>query len=158
MSSYLSVKDGIYDPSKRFGFKNITKEDFTFTWGNQPIKVKAGQEIELPHHLAVLATGKLVDKIMNDSVREEEVKMRTKNKDPMWRSPRGLSTGIPEARKPFETQILRELKIDDENPQMAVIRAQIREELLSDLNAEKAAPVAKMTVKTEEFSQIQSKK
>lgn len=164
MSSYLTKRDGIYDPSKRYGFKNITKEeggigeDFTFVWNGTPFKVKVGQEVELPEHLALHATKYLVDKIMIDSVRDEEIKMRAKLKEPFWRSARGLSVGIPEARKPLETKILRELKIDDENPQMAVIRAQIKEELLNDLNAEKSQPVARMSVKNEEFAEIKSKK
>lgn len=138
MSSNLTIRQGIYDPTKRFAFKNITEEPFTFTWNSDPITVKAGQEVELPHHMAILATGKIVDKIMMDIARDDEQKQRKINKDPLWRSPKGIAVGVPEARRVWEEQVLRELKVDDENPQVAVMRAQMREELLKDLKGEKS--------------------
>jgi hypothetical protein len=143
LSSNLTVKQGIYDPSKRFAVTNIQNdkfglknEDFTFYWGKSPITIKSGQTIELPHHLAVKATIELTDKIMYEEVHAEEIEGRKTNKD--YRSPKGLSVGIPNARDPIEKKIMRELALDEENPQVQVMRAQIKEELLRDLKAENA--------------------
>jgi len=113
MSSFLDKKTGIYDPSKRYGFKNITDKPFTFSWGNQPITVKAGEEIEVPEHYALLATKKIVDQIMMEEVAAEEAKMRAELKDPYWRSPKGISIGIPAARKVYEDKVLREQILSD---------------------------------------------
>lgn len=157
MSSNLSVKNGIYDPSKRFAFTNITDRDFTFHWGGNPITVKPKDTVEMPHHLAVLATGKLVDQIMLGEAREDELTMRAANKDPYWRSPKGISVGVPAAREPYETKILRELAPDEENPQTAIMRAKMREELQRDLSAENAAPVSRMAVAPEQFAPISNK-
>lgn len=157
MSSYLTVKNGIYDPSKRFAFTNISSTDFTFSWGGKPITVKTGDVVEMPHHLAVLATGKLVDQIMMGIAREDEIKMRLENKDPYWRSPKGISVGIPEARKPYEDKVLRELAPDEENPQTAMMRASMREQLMHDLSAEKAQTIDKISVPLEQFAEIKEK-
>lgn len=154
MSSYLTVKNGIYDPSKRFAFTNVTDKDFVFSWGGNPITVKPKDTVEMPHHLAVLATTKLVDQIMLGEARQDELTMRKENKDPYWRSPKGISVGVPEARKPYEDKILRELQPDEENPQFAIQRARMKEELLRDLSAEKAEPVSKIVVSPEQFAEI----
>lgn len=157
MSSNLTVKNGIYDPSKRFAFTNITDKDFTFYWGGNPITVKPKDTVEMPHHLAVLATGKLVDQIMLGEARKDELTMRSANKDPYWRSPKGISVGVPAAREPYETKILRELSPDEENPQTAIMRAKMREELQRDLSGETAAPISRMAVSPEQFAPIANK-
>ena len=89
---------------------------------------------------------------------EEEKKMREKTKDPYWRSKIGISAGVPEARRPYEEKILRELKPDEENPQTAIMRSRIREELMADLTAEKSAPITRMAVGKDEFAEIKPKK
>lgn len=133
MSSFLDKKTGIFDPSKRYGFKNITENPFTFTWGGNPITVKPGDEVELPEHYALLATKNLVDQIMQEEAHAEEQEMKVKKNDPYWRSPKGIAVGIPAARKPYEDKILRELKLNEESPQVQVMRAQIKEQLMADL-------------------------
>lgn len=140
MSSFLDKKGGIYDPSKRYSFTNITENPFTFSWGGKNITVKAHQAIEVPEHYGILATGKLVDQIMQEESRAEELIMREKKNDPYWRSPKGIALGIPAARKPYEDKILRELAFDEENPQTQVMRAQIREELMNDYNNAQKPP------------------
>jgi hypothetical protein len=138
MSSNLDVKQGIYDPTKRFAFKNITKEDFTFYWNSTPITVKADEEVELPHHLAVLATRNLVDKIMMADIHEEEVKMKAETKNPYYRSPRGLTLGVPAMREPIEKKILRELTRSESKvteSQLGIIRSELKENLVKDLTA-----------------------
>lgn len=146
MSSFLDKKIGVYDPSKRYGFKNITSEPFTFSWGGNPITVKAGAEIEVPEHYAIVATTKLVDQIMQDEVREEEKKMRAELRDPYWRSPKGIAMGVPAARKPYEDKILRELAFDEENPQTQVMRSQIKEQIMNDMTNAQKPPASIDTV------------
>jgi len=134
MSSFLDVKNGIYDPSKRFAFTNITDDVFTSAWGGQAITIQPGQTIELQHHLAVKLTGELVDKIMIGNAHMDELQ---KNQ-PYYRSPQGSSLGVPAARKVWEDQILRELQVDEESPDIQIMRAKIREEILNDIKAEPA--------------------
>lgn len=140
MSSNLTLRNGIYDPSKRFAFTNITDEDFIFKWADNPIKVKAGETVELPHHLAVKATIQLTDQIMIKEVHEEELKVRAETKNPTYRSPRAISLGVPAAREPYESKILKELASrSDTDSQFQVIRAQKAEEILRDLKRENSA-------------------
>ena len=143
MSSFLTKSDGIYNPAKRYGVKNITDTDFTFTWNGNPITIKVGQEIELPEHMAILATTKMVDQVMHAEADEETARMRKELRDPYWRSPKGISAGIPMARKPYEDRVIRELSIDEKSPQYQVLRAEVKEQLLGDLKRgqEPAAPI-----------------
>jgi len=143
MGSYLFPKDeGVFNPLRRFAFTNITDDLFTFHWDGKPISVKAHDTIELPHHLMYIATTKLVDKIMIAKFKDDEDKAINVNKD--GRHKAGLSLGVPAARKVYEDQIVRELEVDEESPQIQVMRAQIRDQVLSDIaNGEKkAAPVS----------------
>jgi len=121
--------EGLYNPALRFAFTNITKEDFSSTWNGSPLVVKPGQTIELPHHLAVKLTTELVDKIMIGAAKLDEIAVN----QPYYRSPKGGSLGVPSARKVWEDQILRELSVDEESPEIQVIRAEERAKLLSDL-------------------------
>ena len=142
------VKQGIYDASKRFSFTNITSEPFTFTWGKSPITVKAGEVVELPHHLAVLATTKLVDQIMNGEIKTEEDKMKVETKNPYYRSPRASSLGVPAAREPYENKICKELTRNESKiteSQLGVIRQELAETLTNDMKATKAPPISKMS-------------
>lgn len=132
MASFLDVKNGLYDPSKRFAFTNITAEVFESAWDGQKIIVNPSQTIELTHHLAVKLTGELVDKIMIGNAKLDELQ----HKEPYFRSPQGTSLGVPAARKVWEDQILRELQVDEESPEIQIMRAKIREELISDMKKE----------------------
>lgn len=159
---------GMYNPLKRYGFKNITDEAFTFSWNDNPITVPPGVEIELPEHLAITATHKLVDQIMQKEIHAEEEKMRRETRDAYWKSPRGISMAVPTARKPYESKVLRELQIDERSPQFQVLRSQIKEQILGDLaNGQKAPdPLADLVAATipmgstsapKEFSEIPGK-
>ena len=154
------VKDGIYDPTKRFSFTNITSEPFTFTWGKSPITVNAGEVIELPHHLAVLATTALVDKIMNQEIKEEEDKIKADTKNPYYRSPRGISLAVPSAREPYENKICRELSRNESKiseSQMGVLRTELKENLIKDLKGETSPSITKVSdlgVTAKEFEEI----
>lgn len=151
MSSNIEVKNGIYDASKRFAFTNIRDTDFTFKWDGKPITVKAGETIELPHHLAVLATLQLTDEIMIKGFKES-------NPDPLKPSPQGTSLGVPAARAYWEQKILRELEVDEESPQITIMRMKIKEELERDLNKEKSKPVESIAVGQSEFAELKADK
>lgn len=134
------VERGMYDPLKRYGFKNITEEPFTFTWNSNPITVKPGVEIELPEHLAITATHKLVDQIMNKIAHEDTERLRKELKDHAARSPLGIAVGVPSARKPWEDKVLRELKLDEQSPEIQVLRAQTKDRIINDItNSQKAS-------------------
>lgn len=158
MSSNLWVKQGIYDPTKRFSFTNITDKPFSFSWGGTPIVIKAGETVELRHHLAVLATTKLVDQIMQGEIKDEEEKMKLETKNPYYRSPRAISMGVPAAREPYEKKILKELPPkNDSDAQLQVIRSEIKEELVRDLKQENSPAISKTSdlgVTATEFEEI----
>lgn len=134
------VERGMYNPLKRYGFTNITTEDFTFTWNSSPITVKPGVEIELPEHMAILATHKIVDQVMNKLADEDTKRLRVEMRDSTARSPLGISVGIPAARKPFEDKVLRELKVDEQSPQVQVLKAQVRDQIIGDLTNSQKPP------------------
>lgn len=147
------IDRGVYDPTKRYGFKNITEKPFTFSWDNNPITVPPGEEIELPEYMAIMATHKQVDQIMSEIAFEDTVRLRKENKDYAARSPLGIAMGVPSARKPYEDKILRELKLDEKNPQVQILRAQIKEQLMTDLtNGQKpAAPIESVVAGIAQF-------
>lgn len=151
---------GIYNPVLRFAFTNITEEEFTSAWDGSPIKVPAGATIELSHHLAVKLTKELVDKIMIGNAKLNELEHYSKNPNTqpnMYRAPSSL--GVPAARKIWEDQICRQLEVDEESPQIQVMRAQIKAELMADLNTEtsKANPLENAPRSIEEFADLSSK-
>lgn len=149
MSSLLGRGEGLYNNTRRFAFTNITEEVFTSAWDSQPITVQPGQTVELPHHLADKLTDELVNQIMIGDAKLDEV---TKNQ-PYYRSPKGSSLGVPAARKVWEDQIVRELQVDEESPEIQVMRAKIREEVLADLKREPAKTEIQLPSMTE-FAEI----
>ena len=148
MSSNLWVKQGIYDPTKRFAFTNITKEVFTFTWGKTPITVKPDETVELPHHLAVLATTQLVDIIMQKDIKEEEDRMKIETKNAYYRSPRASSLAVPAVREVWESKIVKELKPNESKlseSQRGVLRSELKDNLIKDMKAENSPSIEKIS-------------
>lgn len=154
MSSFLTPKEGLYDPLKRFAFTNITAEPFTFSWDKIPMTVKPSETVELPHHLAVHATGQLVDKIMIEGIKVEEDAMKKEKNDPYFRHPKASSLGVPAARKVYEDKIIRQLAVDEESPYVAQMRMRIKEELSRDMKAEPAKAMSSMSPSVSEFAEI----
>lgn len=143
MSSNFSVKDRMYDPTKRFAFTNITDKPFTFTWDSRPITVEIGETVELPEYLAVLATAKIVDEIMTAEIKAEEDIIKKDTRDPYYRSPRANSLAVPAARKPYEDKVVKELAPHKNNDaRMQVIRASLTDEIKKDLNAKPASAIS----------------
>ena len=126
--------EGLFNPLIKGAFTNITEETFTSYWDGSPIIVPAGATIELSHHLACKLTKELVDKIMIGNAKLDEI---AKNQ-PYYRSPQGSSLGVPAARKVWEDQICRQMAVDEESPQVQVLRATIKAELMADMNQEVA--------------------
>lgn len=145
MSSNITVKNGIYDPSKRFEFTNVTDQDFTFTWGGKPIVIKPKQKVILRHHLAVLATTKIVDQIMMDEINKKTAKARESN--PNYLAPNQASSlGVPAARDPYEKMVLKELPPETSNEaELGIIRSEFQEQLLNDMSAKPASAIGKMS-------------
>lgn len=147
--------EGVYDPSLRFAFTNITEEDFHSAWDSSPIIVKPGETIELPQYLAVKLTRELVDKIMIGNAKLNEVEYYKKypgTTPNSYRAPSSL--GIPEARKVWEDQICRQLAVDEESPQVQVMRAQIKAQLKEDLARETANGPVAVPNSLEEFADL----
>lgn len=159
MSGLLEKGEGMYNPLWKFAFTNITEEDFTSKWNGDPIVVKAGQTVTLPHHLADKMTDELVNKIMTTAIKANEVKYYKDNPNTapnFYRAPSSL--GVPAARKVWEDQIVRRLAVNEESPEMQVMRAEMREQLEADMAKTKSnkPPVAPKGV--EEFAEIKAKK
>lgn len=146
MSHLIEKTPGIFDPSRRFAFTNITDTDFTSYWGGSPITVKSGQTVELSHHLANKMTDEMVDLIMIGKTKAEEVEAKERLKDPFWRSPTAGQLGVPAARKVWADQIVRELALDEESPEIQQMRATMREELLRDMSQDDAGPVEDISI------------
>lgn len=143
MSSFLDKKSGVYDITKTYAVKNITDKPFTFRWNSNPMTIQQGKELNMPEHFMIVAVTKMVDEIMQEETRVEEVEMRKQLRDPYWRSPKGIALGVPAARKVYEDKIVREVKLDESDPQTQVRKVQLKEEIMGDiLNSQKPpAPI-----------------
>ena len=133
MQSDILHPEGLFNPTLRFAFTNITEEDFKSYWNGSPIIVKAGQTVELSHHLAVKMTKEIVDKIMLQEVKIDD---EAHADVPYYRSPRGMNLGVPAARKVWEDKVVRMLEPDEESPEIQVIKAQLKAEILAAQNKE----------------------
>jgi hypothetical protein len=130
----LPKTEGLYNPSLRFAFTNITAKEFTSKWDGAPINVPAGATVELPHHLAEKLTNELVDLIMQGlAVMDDRGTMSEKQ---------GTSLGVPAMRQIWEDKIVRSLEMDEESPQLQILRSQIKAELEADLQDAQKAPAS----------------
>lgn len=154
MSHLIGKTEGVYNPSRRFAFTNITEEDFVSAWDGSPITIKPGQTVELSHHLADKLTDELVDKIMIGNAKLDEV---AKNQ-PYYRSPQGMNLGVPAARKVWGDQIVRELSVDEESPEIQVMRAEIKSQLMEDLNKEVSSGPPVLPIIDTEFAGLKEEK
>ena len=133
--------EGLYNPLLKFAFTNITETPFVIMWDGKVVTtIKGGESVELPHYLAVSATKQLVDLIMIGNAKLDELSYYKNNPNTqpnMYRASSAL--GVPAARKVWEDQICRLMETDEESPQVQVMRATIREELMKDLSAQPSA-------------------
>ena len=152
--------EGLFNPSLRFAFSNILEDKFVSAWGGQVIEVPAGETVELPHHLACKLTKELVDKIMIGNAKLDELAYYNKNPNTqpnMYRAPNSL--GVPAARKVWEDRICRQLEVNEESPQMQIIRAQIKADLEADMKKEVAggSPLDNAPSSVQEFADLTQK-
>lgn len=158
MSSLIEKTPGIFNPLARYAFTNITEEPYTLRWdGEDILTVEPGRTIELPHHLADKALTELVDRIMIGEAKLDEVAMLKANpamSNP--RSSRGMNLGVPAARKVWEDQIIKEIKVDPESAEARLMRSQVRDQITQDIvrSAEKAKPVEAATPSLSEFADL----
>lgn len=153
----LLAPNGLYNPALRFAFTNITDEDLTSYWGGQPIVVKAGQSVELSHHLAVKLTKELVDRIMQGEAKLDELNYYKQNPNTapnLYRSPKGPMAGVPAARKVWEDKICRLMGQDEESPEIQVMKAELKAEILANMNKEPSKEPVSIPSSIEAFSQI----
>lgn len=157
--SLIDKKEGLFDPTKRFAFTNITTEDFKSAWNSVPVIVKAGETIEISnvtpipgagHALAVLMTNQMIDQIIIGDAKLDEV---TKNQ-PYYRSPKGMSLGVPAVRDIWEKQIVRELDADEESPALQTIRKQMREEIEQGIVAKQETEPVHIPTNIGEFADL----
>lgn len=132
MSSNLTKKEGIYDPTKRGAFTNWSNEDFVGVWAGEGITIKAGQTVTLPEHLAIKFTGEFVDREM---VKEEMSNFVPSVKWPTYEESEKTMVGIPSARTPYEKKTLKWLERSDESPEMQLLRMQVLDEIKKDFTA-----------------------
>lgn len=154
MKSFLDPI-GVYNPLLRFAFTNITQEDFVSAWDGNPVTVRPGETVEVPEYLAVKFTGELVDKIMLQDVKLNEVNYYKQNPNAAantYRAPN--SVGVPAARKPWEDKIIQQLEVDEESSQVQVYRAQLKAELSADLKAETSTAPVPVPTSIEEFADL----
>ncbi len=152
MASFLTLKEGIYDPKKRFAVTNILSEDFKFSWDGVENTIKSGDTVELPHHLMVLVVTKMVDKLMLEEAWEANKKIHKTT--PWVDSNKNMSLGVPEARKVYEDKIVKEIPFDEASSQFKIISSQQMEQIKKDLQAEPAQPVNSFSPSREEFAEL----
>lgn len=161
LQDLLYIRQGIYNPLLKFAFTNITEEEFVSAWGGEPIKIPAGQTVELPHHLAAKLTKELVDKIMIGNAKLQEMEFYKNNPNVQINSYRAPSSlGVPAARKVWEDQIVHLMAPDEESPQVQLMRIKIKEELMRDLQAEPSSgsPLDSAPKNLADFADLQTEK
>ena len=160
MSKSFLEPEGLYNPTLRFAFTNITNEDFTSKWDGVPVIVKPHETIEVSnttpipgagHALAIKMTGEMVDKIILDEAKADEMAHPDL---PYYRSPKASALGVPAARKVWEDQILRELTPDEESPALQTIRKQMRDEIISGGEQKKNTEPPPVPTSAAEFADL----
>lgn len=155
MTSFLDKRDGgLYDPTKRFAFTNISNEDFYIVWNKQRVKVAPKETVELPEYLALKSTHELVDKVMLGEQYDKLLKIRETKPD--YIAPPGAGMlGVPAARKPYEDRILKELSPKNTTEsQLQVLR--MKNEIEQDIkrSAKKSEDVSTIKVSEQAFAEL----
>lgn len=160
MEDLLHPTSGLFNPTLRFAFTNVTTEDFVSYWDSQPIIIRPGQTVELSHHLAVKLLKEMVDKIMIGDAKLDETNYYKNNPNAIantYRSPKGSSLGVPAARKVWEDQIIKQLAPDEESPAIVEMRAKLKAELVAAANNEQRVEAIHVPTNINEFANIDNK-
>lgn len=151
MKDDLLHPEGLYNPLLRFAFTNITKEDFVSYWNSKQFTIKAGDTVKLQHHLAVKCLKELVDKIMQGEAKMDETAYYERNQNAApntYRSSKGLSMGVPAARKIWEDQIIKQLPNKTDGVEFEILRQEFMEEIERDSNAKPSTEPIKVPAAT----------
>lgn len=149
MSSNLTKKEGIYDPTKRGAFTNWSDEDFTSKWNGEAITVGAGKTVTLPEHLAIKFTDEFVTREM---VKDEMKSFVPSVKWPTYEESEKTKVGIPSARTAYETKTLRWLPRSEESAEMQLLRMQVFEEVKKDFTAVPSTEAPKAPTSREQIN------
>lgn len=158
MPSNITLRDGLYDPSARFEFENITNSDFTSQWNGSPIEIQAKEKVIVPHYLAVKLTTELVDRIFQERAKAEEDEMRPKVGNQYWVSKIGAQASVPAMREPYEKQIMKKVENAVKGIESQIVRNNFKDQLIADMSREAGVPEEAVPVKVQEFAQITSQK
>lgn len=154
MSSFLDV-EGAYDQTRRYIVSNWSDQDFTQKFGEESaynnstliittpaheVTIKSGDMLELDQFHALTFARHFVDREMQKVAEKLEGKAREKIE---------ISIGNKYARKPYEDKTVKEIVSGEENPIMAKMREEIRQEELAKIKAE-TSKTAEKTDKVEE--------
>lgn len=147
-------EQGMFDPSKRYAFTNITDEPFSFGWNGVNIDVAPKETIEIPQYLAYQAVNKMIDQLIMAKNKKDLDKIRETN--PAYLTPPGAGMmGIPAYRVTFEDMIVKELTPKSGNDaKLDIIRA--KEAVMSDIrrSQEEAKPVESIKIAQTEFAEL----
>ena len=150
-------EQGMFDPTKRYAFTNITEELFQFGWNGVTIDVAPKETVELPQYLAYQAVNKMIDQLIMSKNKKDLDKIRETN--PAYLTPPGAGMmGIPAYRLTFESAIVRELPPKaGADAKLDIIRA--KEQIMSDIkrSQEETKPIETIKVVQTEFSELNEK-
>jgi hypothetical protein len=147
-------EQGMFDPTKRYSFTNITDEPFQFGWNGVNIDVAPKESIEITQYLAYQAVNKMIDQLIMAKNKKDLDKIRETN--PAYLTPPGAGMmGIPAYRVTFENMIVKELPSKSGNDaKLDIIRA--KEAIMSDIkrSAEEPQPIESIKVAQTEFAEL----
>lgn len=89
----------------------------------------------------------MVDQIMQGEAKMDEVAYYERNQNAApntYRSPKGLSMGIPAARKVWEDQIIKQLPTEQDTVEFELMRQEFMEEIERDSNAKPSTEPVKV--------------
>jgi hypothetical protein len=147
-------EQGMFDPTKRYAFTNITDEPFQFGWNGVNIDVAPKETVEIPQYLAYQAVNKMIDQLIIAKNKKDLDKIRETH--PEYLTPPGAGMmGIPAYRVTFESMIVRELppKVGAD-AKLDIIRA--KEQVMSDIRRSQVetAPIESIKVAQTEFAEL----
>lgn len=124
----------LYDNSQRYKFTNIDDEEFVCMWNGEEItRIPAGASVTLPESQAITYAKDLCTRVMT---KEERAKFVPNMREATWEESQKTRVGLPMARDPYEKRILSKLNASDETPEIQLMKAQIKDQLLSDMSAQ----------------------
>lgn len=127
-------KVGLYDLTQRYRLTNIDDEKFTGRWnGRTFVVLNPGESATIPESQAINFAKEICTRVMQ---KEEKAKFVPNMNEPTWEQSQRTRVGLPMARDAYEKRILQKIEAGEETPELQVMRAQMREQLLNDMSAQ----------------------